>query len=364
MRLLLAATIILFTCNSWADTASVGPNGINSKITSLDGTGIEIGQLEEKRPAKFNYDTDDLVPPFTKRVASNTSPTKVYFGPSGGINSQDPVNSSNIGIHATEVAQIMVGTAGPQEGVAPFANLYSAGFTGEDVDAAATLDRLVSLSGTNLQGKAIRMRAINLSFTRESEPPVETLDGQEYLTQFIDWSASRQDITYSISWGNSDTYPNRVPQDSFNAIKVAASQKPMGEDTFRQFAASNSTEGGPSGGGRSGIDILAPGQDINLLDPGDAPVQVSGTSLASPHVTGAVALLQQYARSQIEPPVSNPRFSSNSQRHEVMKAVLLNSADKKSGAPADLVNVFASLPLPHWSIDWRRCRSNTSSSGS
>ena len=47
----------------------------------------------------------------------------------------------------------------------------------------------------------------------------------------------------------------------------------------------------------------------------------SGTSFAAPHVTGTIALLQQYA-------VGNFAANANARRHEVMKAVIMNSADK------------------------------------
>lgn len=46
----------------------------------------------------------------------------------------------------------------------------------------------------------------------------------------------------------------------------------------------------------------------------------TGTSFAAPHVTGTVALLQQHATAQA--------WGANARRHEVMKAVLMNSADK------------------------------------
>jgi len=49
----------------------------------------------------------------------------------------------------------------------------------------------------------------------------------------------------------------------------------------------------------------------------------SGTSYAAPHATGVVALLQEYARAN--------GLGADSRRHEVMKAVLMNSADKVAG---------------------------------
>jgi hypothetical protein len=53
----------------------------------------------------------------------------------------------------------------------------------------------------------------------------------------------------------------------------------------------------------------------------------SGTSFAAPHVTGTAALLHQHATTQINNNV--PRWvDPNARRHEVMKAIILNSADK------------------------------------
>jgi hypothetical protein len=53
---------------------------------------------------------------------------------------------------------------------------------------------------------------------------------------------------------------------------------------------------------------------------------VSGTSFAAPHVTGTVALLQEHGDAQIA--ASKPHWDTSARRHQVMKAVLMNSVDK------------------------------------
>jgi len=57
-----------------------------------------------------------------------------------------------------------------------------------------------------------------------------------------------------------------------------------------------------------------------------APPDNSGTSYAAPHVTGTAALLEQHATTQINASVAG--WDTDARRHEVLKAVLMNSADK------------------------------------
>ena len=135
----IAISLVFMSGTAWASSNSIGPNGINSESTELDGTGIEIGQVEPTgRSAKAGFDDASV-------SASNTIPTQVYFGTA--------VDSANghISAHATGVAGVMIGK--PEvgftlyEGVAPNANLHSGAFGGgDDVDAALTLNRIATLS--------------------------------------------------------------------------------------------------------------------------------------------------------------------------------------------------------------------------
>ncbi|MGL4879583.1 MAG: S8 family serine peptidase, partial [Waterburya sp.] len=82
-------------------------------------------------------------------------------------------------------------------------------------------------------------------------------------------------------------------------------------------------------GERRAISLLAPGGQISVYNQKGEIEKVSGTSFASPHITGAVALLQEYGDKRLLKPKSQAiNWSLDSRRHEVMKAVLLNSADK------------------------------------
>jgi subtilisin family serine protease len=79
-------------------------------------------------------------------------------------------------------------------------------------------------------------------------------------------------------------------------------------------------------GGRSAINIVAPGTNIPLINPDGKLNKSTGTSFAAPQVTATVALLQEFVDRQLRTKQAN--WTIDARRHQVMKAILLNSADK------------------------------------
>jgi len=117
-----------------------------------------------------------------------------------------------------------------------------------------------------------------------------------------------------------------MPADNFNGINVAYSQQDANGD-YRIVGNGNLPIDNPLSD-RTYVDIIAPGSNVVMDGLGNTTVTATGTSIAAPHVTGTVALLQEYANSQIPSTGWGP---ISARRHEVMKAVLMNSADKVSG---------------------------------
>ncbi len=323
-RLFLFLLLPLST-NAFASELSNGAGGINSLGTGLDGSNVLIGQYEEMRSGKVDYDNDPVTSP-------NTDPFNVRFGNSAGI---DLANSGNAGEHATIVAQVMVGKDEPDEGfvgVAPNARLHSLATLRTNLqDNAIALDALADLNLPKSATENGTIVAINLSFDFELTPFVEEPNGNSFFTQFVDWSATFHDVLYVAAWGNSDRFNAGTPSDNFNGITVASSMSSMGI-TYDKFDGSNKDVNNTTDatGDRVSIDVLAPGSFVEVLGLDNMPELADGTSVAAPHVTGTVALLHQHADTQIA--ASNPRFHpGRSRRHELMKAVILNSADKLDG---------------------------------
>jgi hypothetical protein len=170
--------------------------------------------------------------------------------------------------------------------------------------------------------------AINLSFTVGTSATV--LDGKSLFTEFVDWSALHHDVLYVAASRDLGTDPGvSSPIDNYNGITIAASSPDIsGKYRLVTNDVNDYSENQYSIFNRTFIDLVAPGVQVSVQGPASNPAPIAnGSSIAAPLVTGTVALLQQYGderRLAGAPGWALPDYA----RHEVMKAVLLNSADK------------------------------------
>lgn len=337
--ILLISSLVIsgFITPTLALNNSVGDKGVSASRLhqppfNLLGRKIGIGQVEVGRPVKLGKDK-----------AANTlkaiSPRAVFY------RNSPATSDKNVDDHASMVAEVMIAKDKHLRGIAPEAKLYASAVGslnegGQAQECLATQHIAQQNSGD--------IRAINFSFgesLERDERDDAQLDGKALLTSCIDWSAHQHNVLYVVA-GNQGKGGIPIPTDNFNGITTAYTTLRKGEFNKVDFANLSDLPIGIGSsfikkeinlGIRRAISLLAPGGQISVYNQKGKIEQVSGTSFAAPHITGAVALLQEYSdralrRNKVNRESSKPTQSSSwsidSRRHEVMRAVLLNSADK------------------------------------
>ena len=313
---------------------SVGEAGIDARRLhappyDLIGRKIAIGAVDIGRPRQFGL--DKKIPGLSKIPIA-----RVFFQDGPPVADSDSESSEKRAEqHAEQVASVMVGTDKALTGVAPGAKLYAAGVgqSGEGGQAEECLaaQNLAEQNGGDL-------RAINFSFgesLRQDPRADAVLDGLALLTLCVDWSARTHDVLYAIA-GNQGGGGIPIPTDNFNGVNVAFStQDDKGSfskvdlanvgtifsGVFRRLIGQESNIDG-----RRLVALVAPGSNLELMTMDGRTTRTSGTSFATPHVTATVALLQEFGDRQIRQKLS--KWTLDARRHEVMKAVLINSTDK------------------------------------
>lgn len=193
--------------------------------------------------------------------------------------------------HGTHVASIVAGTGagsgGKYKGVAPDARILN-GKVLDDTGSGDDSGILAGMEWAVAQGASV----INLSLGGYDTPETDPLEAE------VDKLSAEKGVLFAIAAGNDGPQSIGSPGSADAALTVGAVDK---KDKLADF----SSTGPRTGDGAVKPDVTAPGVDItaaaakgSVIDQevGEKPegyLTISGTSMATPHVAGAAAILKQ-----------------------------------------------------------------------
>ncbi|MFX0093436.1 MAG: S8 family serine peptidase, partial [Candidatus Hodarchaeota archaeon] len=262
----------------------------------LNGSGVKIAIIDTGID-KTHPDLDDLDNDPTTNDPKVIAEASFVDYDEDGLPDESPEDTT---YHGTHVAGIAAGN-GIQIGMAPGAWLMNA--KAIDVGGGAYVSWILEAIDWAIVNEA---DIISMSFAWVME--IQTL-----LNEAVE-EAWDQGVVVVIAIGNSGTQPNAVssPAISRKTISVGSTTS---YDTVAPFSS-----WGLSLIGTIDPDISAPGVDIFSTVPGGGYAVSSGTSMATPHVSGAAALLLQ-------------AFKEKNPTPDQIKFALLKTADDLGESP-------------------------------
>ena len=193
-------------------------------------------------------------------------------------NDADPFDDAG---HGTHVAGIVAGQSDIITGVAPEASLIAykvlgANGSGRDSNVIAAIERAADPNGDGNTSDHVDVANLSLGGNGNPDDPASVA---------ID-NATAAGVTFAIAAGNSGAF-HRIasPGTARSAITVGASDL---TDKITSF----SSRGPNTRSLAIKPDVVAPGLAILSSYPGNRYATLSGTSMATPHVAGAAALLK------------------------------------------------------------------------
>ncbi|HEY9897815.1 MAG TPA: S8 family serine peptidase [Pantanalinema sp.] len=187
---------------------------------------------------------------------------QVIKGPDFGNNDNDPMDDQGHGSHVAGTIAALGDNGKGVVGIAYKTRILAIKVLGSDGSGSTS-----AIAQGILKAQEMGARIINLSLGGPQEASV--------LKDAIDQVTAKGVLCVVASGNDGKTTPN-YPAAYPNALSVGATDQSDKRTSFSNHASS--------------VDIAAPGLDI-LSSTGGTYKKLSGTSMASPHVTGAAALL-------------------------------------------------------------------------
>ena len=238
--------------------------GLNTQAAwnnyNVDGTGIKIAFLD----TAVNYTLPDLA--------------ESYLGGTDFVDDDsDPITFDPNVYHGTEVASVGVG-----RGVSKIVGVaYRAGFyavrTQNDQGDGYLGDLLGGIEWATAEPQ--RADVISMSLGHPGTGLAWNAGYGELIEEACN-SAYNMGIVLVAGSGNDGVDYSYFPAGFANVVSVGAYRE---DQTIASFS-------------NGGADVVAPGVDVYVIDPLNDLYLDSGTSLATPHVSAAAALVLQYAR--------------------------------------------------------------------
>jgi len=240
----------------------------------------------------------------------------------------DPMDDNS---HGTHVAGIIASTDNTYKGVAPDAKLLAvkvcgSGITCSYASVIAGVDWCNSLKSSNTYNIVATTMSLGEHGQYNSETCPKT-GVYQILNDAIN-TAHNLGIAVTVASGN-EYHSNGIshPACSPNAISVGSTTK---SDVISDFTNTGNL-----------LDVLAPGSSIYSTVLHGGYESHSGTSMATPHVAGAVALLKQFS------PLASPNTIKNA-----LKSTGIPITDSDNGLSFPRIDILAAM-------DYTECSSNS-----
>ncbi len=334
-------TLALCLCAALPPAARAGqPNGRKDVdgdyfwANNIRGNGLTVGQVEVKGGDFAGVVYKD----HNGWIKPNITNRDYFQGATGAIL---PANTPH-GLHATNVASVMISNAGTinGHGLIPDAKLVNARVEGEAADIIRAVSDFTNYATNPTDHLALKLPIINISIYDGGETAKPT-DGTGLDVRALDWLVADQNLVLVNISGNVDPTAlgglkkMRTPGDTYNSITVGATKRqptPLASSpSFGDWAPFSRTS--TTDDERDKPDIVAPGEDIKMIaNTGvNAYNTASGTSFAAPSVTAGIALIREANEKVLFKPAAKAAMLPNANHHLTLKSALMTGAFKTKG---------------------------------